>query len=58
MLGYVGMAYDVGAVAGPALGGHVSAWAGPEAASWIATVGSALTSLWMLFWVPRALFSL
>jgi predicted MFS family arabinose efflux permease len=54
MLGYVGMAYDVGAVFGPALGGRVSGWAGPKAASWLAAVASALTLVWTLCWLLGA----
>lgn len=51
MIGYVGVAYGVGMVIGPALGGYLSSF-GLDKASWAATAGS-VASLISLLLLPK-----
>lgn len=53
-LAYIGVAYGVGAVLGPSVGGHVSALHGPQAASWIATAGSVVSMVTVILLLPSA----
>jgi predicted MFS family arabinose efflux permease len=55
MLGYVGLAYGVGAVVGPSLGGHVSQLTGPKDASWLAAAGSVVSMVSIFLFLPGAL---
>ena len=53
MLGYVGLAYGVGVVVGPALGGQASRLS-VFAPSWLAAAGSVLSFVLIAVYLPRA----